>query len=109
MALTVKCLADGQLGTAAQGMLYTVPAGKAAVVKTQRFVNRDTSARTMNLYYLRSGGTARMILPNNLSIAAGGLAITAEELTMGALDQIQGDASLANKIDYVISGLERDA
>ena len=112
MALTVKTLNDGQLGSTAQGTLYTVPTGKATIVKNQRFVNRDTATRTMNLYYLRFGGantSARLLLPSNLSLAAGGLVIEQDELTMAAGDLIQGDASVASKIDFVISGIERDA
>ncbi|SRR6266851_6216971 len=112
MALTVKTLTDGQLGTTAQAILYTVPAGKATIVKNHRFVNRDTVTRTINLYYLRSGGlntTARFLLPSAMSLAAGALIVEENELTMAAGDVIQGDASVASKIDFVISGIERDA
>src|SRR5437879_3727636 len=110
MAVTIKPLANAQLGTGAQGMLYTVPAGKAAIVKTQRFVNTDTVSRTMNLYYLKSGaGSAQRILPPNMSLAPSALVVEQDELTMAAGDQIQGDASVASKIDFVISGIERDA
>jgi hypothetical protein len=110
--IIVKTLAEGQLGTTAQGSLYTVPVGKATVVKNFRFANRDAASQSMNLYYLKSGlsnPSARRLVPGALSIPAAAMAVEDNELTMGAGDQIQGDASIAAKIDYVISGIERDA
>ena len=44
-----------------------------------------------------------------MSLGAGQLAIDDQEITLGAADQILGDASVASKLDYVISGIERDA
>jgi len=109
MALTVKSLANGQLGTTSQGMLYTVPSGKAAIVKNIRVANTDTSARTFNLWFKLSGGTARLISASAMSLSAGQLAIDDQEITLGAADQILGDGSVINKLDYLISGIERDA
>ena len=108
MALQIKALGNGQLGTTAFGDLYTAPASKSTIVKNIRLVNTDTAPRTLNLYYKRSGGTARLITPANMGLAAGFLGIEEAELTMEAGDKIQGDASVANKLDYVISGVERD-
>ena len=71
MALTVKSLANGQLGTTSQGTLYTVPSGKAAIVKNIRVANTDTSARTFNLWFKLSGGTARLISASAMSLGAG--------------------------------------
>src|SRR2546428_22332 len=107
MAVTIKALANGQLGTTSQGILYTVPAAKATIVKNIRLVNTDTAARTLNLYYKRSGGTARYIAPQNMSLGAGLRTIEDQELTLEAGDQVLGDASVVNKIDYVISDVER--
>lgn len=109
MALTVKNLANGQLVTTSQSMLYTVPSGKAAIVKNIRVANTDTTARTFNLWFKLSGGTARLISPAAMSLSAGQMAIEDQEITLGAADQIQGDGSVATKLDYVISGIERDA
>lgn len=108
MALLIKALANGQLGTTSQGDLYTTAAAKTTIVKSMRFVNTDTVARTMNLYFKRSGGTARLIFPANMSLGVGHLAVDSDEITMEPGDKIQGDASVATKIDYVISGVERD-
>ena len=57
MGLTVKTLKDGQLGTTAKGVLYTVPDAKAAIIKNIRVVNTDTAERTFNLYYVKSGNS----------------------------------------------------
>jgi hypothetical protein len=109
MALTVKTLNDGQIDDE-QGLLYEVPAGMAAVVKNIRLVNTDTQSRTLTLYYLRSEGEdARLISPQNVSLPPGAMLIEDNELSMGAGDQILGVADEAEKIDYVISGIERDA
>ncbi len=108
MAIQIKALANGQLGTTAQADLYTVPTGKATIVKNIRLVNTDTSPRTLNLYFKRSGGTSRRIAPSAMTLGAGSLAIDDQELTMEVGDKVQGDASIASKVDYVISGVERD-
>ena len=109
MALTVKNQANGQLGTGPQGVLYTVPNGKAAIVKNLRVANTDTTARTFNLWFKLSGGTARLVSPSAMSLGAGSVAIDNQEITLAQSDQILGDGSVALKLDYVISGIERDA
>jgi hypothetical protein len=42
-----------------------------------------------------------------MSIPAGALAVDDQEITMGPGDQILGDASVASKVDFVISGIQR--
>jgi len=79
-----------------------------------RVVNRDTTARTINIYYLRNGLTnnatnVRYLFPIGMSVAASALAMDDNEITLGAGDQIVGDASAATQLDCVISGIERDA
>jgi hypothetical protein len=108
MALTIKNLASLTLPNAT-GQLYQVPSGKAAIVKNIRCVNRDTVPRTINLYYRTAAGTNYQISPKNLSLPAGGLAVEENEVTLGALDFIYGDASAASIVDCTISGIERDA
>ncbi|MBI5387318.1 MAG: hypothetical protein HZA90_21870 [Verrucomicrobia bacterium] len=86
----------------------TTPTARAAVVKSIRLVNTDTASRTINLFFKKEGGTARLIMPKDLSVAAGCLVVDSEEVSLGSGDKIQGKASAGNKIDYVISGIERD-
>ena len=110
MAIEVKSLADGQIGPNADTVydLYAVPTGKAAIAKSMRFFNTDTSNRTMNVYFFKASGTARQISPKDLSLAPGSLLIDDGEVTMGTGDKIQAKASSGNKIDFVISGIQRD-
>jgi len=63
-------LANGQLASSI-GTLYTGPASKGTTVDNIILVNTDTSARAVNLYFLPSGGTARRLIPKDLSLAAG--------------------------------------
>lgn len=65
---TIKQLADGQLASSI-GDLYTADSSDA--VATIVMVNTDASARTVNLYVTPSGGTARRLIPKDLSLGAG--------------------------------------
>lgn len=65
---TVDSLADGQLDDSV-GDLYT--ADSADVIKSIILTNTDTSAHDINLYMLPSGGTARRILPVDMSLSEG--------------------------------------
>lgn len=99
-----KALANGQLA-AAKATLYTVPALTFTIVKSITLVNTDASARTVNLY-VKPAATSRRIIPLNLSIPAGGSYVYDDGITLEAGDVIEGDASVANVVDYVINGTE---
>jgi len=64
----IKQLADGQLADAT-GDLYT--ADSVDVVATIILCNTHTSALTCNLFILPSAGTARRLIPKDMSLAAG--------------------------------------
>lgn len=64
----LKQLADGQLA-AAVADIYT--ASDIVVVSTVIFVNTDTVTRTLNLYLLPSGGTARRLIVKDVTLKAG--------------------------------------
>lgn len=102
---TIKSLADGQLA-AAKATLYTVAASTQTIIKTITLVNTDTSARTVNLYIKVSGGTSRRIIPKDLSLGVAYCLVFDDELTLEAADIIEGDASAATVVDYVINGVE---
>jgi hypothetical protein len=106
VAATIKNLAEGQLPNS-KTTLYTVPALTSAVVLNVVCVNKDTVTRTHNLYYKKSGGTSRLLTAENQQIQAKYKSTVEEKITMGAGDQIEGDASAATIVDYVISGVER--
>jgi len=105
MTLIIKSLADGQL-PATTGTLYIVPASTRALIKTIKVVNLNTIAETINLYLEPSGGTARCIIPKNLSLGIGYLLVVDDELTLEAGDKLQGSATDATMVDYTISGVE---
>jgi hypothetical protein len=106
MALSIKALADGQLANS-KGTIYTTPALTQAIVphKGLSLVNSDSSARTVNLYVNRSG-TSRRVIPKDMSLGAGERFVLDQVLTLEAGDLIEGDASAATVVDYVISGSE---
>lgn len=110
MANTVTSLADGQL-SAAQATLYTCPTGKSAIVGNFTYVNTDASARAVNAWILRSGSTARRIMPMAMTLGVGSAAMICDEenkIYLAAGDEIQGSADAANVVDYTIMGVERD-
>lgn len=104
MAVSVKQLANGQLA-AAKATLYTTPGATQAVIRSITLVNTDSSARTVNLY-VNGTGTSRRITPKDLSLAAGTMHEIDRVITLEAADIVEGDASVANVVDYVISGVE---
>jgi hypothetical protein len=111
MAITVKSLGSGRMTNA--DTLYdlatasTSPA-RAVIVKSIRLSNLHTSAILVNLYFVPSGGTARLISAPDLSMAAKTLYVDDKEVTLGSGDKIQGKAGTADKIEWVTSGVERD-
>lgn len=106
MALTLKELADGQL-PAAKTTLYTVPGATSCLITCILLVNATAGAITVNLYKKKSGGTSRRIIDKDLSIAANGSVRVKGGFTLEAAAVIEGDASAATSVDYVISGVER--
>lgn len=108
MAISIKSLADGQLPNA-KGTLYTCPASTTAILRLVSFVNTGAGARTVNLYLKPSGGTSRRLIPVAMSMAAGNSMEYTNVLTLEAGDIIEGDASVAAEVDYVIEGVERTA
>ena len=65
---TVTQMANGQLASTLSD-LYT--ATDSVVVSSVILVNTDTVDRTVNLYILPSGGTARRLIPKDLLLKAG--------------------------------------
>ena len=106
MTISIKQLADGQLPSSI-GDLYTVPDDTETVINTMSYVNTHTSALDVNLYIKPSGGTARRIMPKNMSLGASYLMLWDDEENLDAGDKIQGDAGTASKVDYIISGIEK--
>ncbi len=105
MTVDIKSLADGQLA-ASKATLYTAPAATQAVANSITLVNTDSSARTVNLYFKASAGTSRRIIPKDLSLAVGAEFTLNRNISLEAADILEGDASAATVVDFVISGVE---
>jgi len=104
--MDIKQLANGQLPSSI-GDLYTSPTDQhGTIVNSITCVNTHTATITINLYLLPIGGTARRIIPKNLSLDAGDCGLEDAPITLDAGDKIRGDASTADKIDYTIGGIE---
>ena len=104
--ITIKLLANGQLPDS-KGDLYEVPEGKSTVIKSIIIVNTNTVAEAVNLYVLTLGGTARRIIPMDMSLGSKYSLIFDDGLTLGEEDTIQGETSTASKVDFTISGVEK--
>jgi hypothetical protein len=115
MALTIKSLGKGTLA-GSEGDLYFVPVGKAAIVKNIRLVSTGTGPAIVNLYIRRAtGGTSYRIAPKDLSLAGGSAYIDDQEITLEGFspdtssDRLRGYVTSGGPVDFVISGIERDA
>lgn len=110
MALVFAGLAAGQL-PAAKGTLYTSVATTA--VKQITLVANAAGAFTANVYYKPAAGSSRLLIPKDIPMDNADLAKAAQiecledTLEMSAGDLIEGDASSATSIDFVITGATR--
>ena len=102
MPVTLKDLGNGQL-PAAKATLYTCPVGKTAAGKIT-LVNTDAVARTFNIYVNKSGASRR-VSSKDQSLDPGGMWVSGVR-TLEVGDLIEGDASAATVVDYVIDGFE---
>src|SRR2546423_15193231 len=100
MALTVKCLKNGALGTTSPGTLYTISSGKAQILKSIRLVNTTGSGITITDFKVTvSGGSTTRVLPPNMSIPPNSVFVDDSEITLGPSDSVAAYAS-ASGIDY---------
>ena len=106
MTVNIKRLAQGQLPLT-QTTLYPAPDNTETIINTIRCVNTHTADITMNLYVRVTGSSARRIIPKNMTLKAGYLLVVDDEQNLEASDRLQGDASTADKVDYIISGMEK--
>lgn len=109
MARTVKMLAEpGQLGAAAAA-IYTVPSNTKAILQRLTLCNVTAGAITVDLHIVKSGDSAAADnkLVDEKSLAAGeSVDITSVLHTLEAGDSLQGLASSATSITYILSGVE---
>ena len=113
MALAIRVLGFGDLTTVTTSKqdLHTtsVPNGKAQIVKAMRFYNTSTSALVGINVFLTHGGTDKQISPTNLTLQPGATFIDDTEITLEQGDKLRGNLSATGTVNFVISGIERDA
>jgi len=106
--MEIRQLADGQLPVAL-ATIYTSPTSQhGTVINTITCVNTHTGTIYINLYLKPGGGTTRRIIQKNLRLRAGEMGLSQEEVTLDPGDVIQGVATTASKVDYVIGGIENE-
>ena len=94
--------------------------GRAAIVKSIRLVNTSASSVTVNAWLKRTvtsqTTTTTRVLPKDIVLAPGQMLVDDSEVTLeyslvGAVttqDFIILQSTVANVLDYVLSGVERD-
>lgn len=103
MADTYKRIYQGELSTSS-GVIYTVPSGTQAIIKSMRIVNTSASETTIKLW---NGGSsnANVVLPP-VTIDAGGFAEFDGTLTMTSGDTLVAQAGANTALTMTIYGLE---
>lgn len=107
MAITIEPLDDGQLPNA-KTALFT--ATVATIIKSVVLTNTGAGANLVNLYFKRNGGTSRRIIPKDTSLSTGDTLSWGGDVEVVVLDAggvIEGSATNAAEVDYVISGVQR--
>lgn len=103
MALTALVLySGGQLGGSPSTLVQGQANVAATIISTATFTNTDTVPHTLNIYLVRSGGTAGAgnALVSSQQLAAGQAYVSPEiqGQVLGVGDTIQAAADTANKI-----------
>jgi hypothetical protein len=97
-------LGIGQLSNTLQ-TIYTVPAGKQAIIRSLLVVNTDSAVVTIDLFVQIGAVTAR-IIPALLELRSGSKYDDNSSIMLPTGAMIKGQADVANVVDYIISGVE---
>lgn len=105
MVIAGTALADGQLAAVAAPTptIYTTPAGTVTYIKSIVCTNTGAGQNVVVLATTRTGVERRLI---RVPLETNEQLYFNEALTLEALDIIQGEATNATEVDYVISGAE---
>lgn len=99
MAYDYIVLAEGQLSNS-KTTLYTVPASTQIAIQAASFCNTGAGNNTV-IIYLKPGSTSRRI---SRVVLATNEQLIVSEFTLEAGDIIEGQATNASEVDYVITG-----
>lgn len=105
MPIDGTALADGQLGAVAAPTptIYTTPGGTTTYVKSIICTNTGAGRNVVVLAVTRTGVERRLI---RVPLETNEQLYFDEPLVLEATDIIQGEATNATEVDYVISGAE---
>lgn len=103
MAISGVVLAEGQLA-ATKGTIYTVPASTIVYIRFFRLSNTSAVSIETVKIYLKTGSTSRLILPVDINPGEAVDVIEDAALILEAGDLIEGQATDASTVDYVITG-----
>ena len=101
MTILGKQLADGQL-PAAEGTLYTCPAGNRAFIKSMVFANTAATTETVVIFLQPSGGTSRRLA--RVPISENETLYYNAPLVLDTGDLIRGQSTNVTAVDYTIYG-----
>lgn len=100
---TPKVLAEGQVA-AAKGTIYTVPAGKQAIMRTVAFTHVAGGTQTVQLYVKKSGSVSRKF--SRAQIATNEFAHEEDIGTLSAADELEAETTDAASVDFSVHGVE---
>lgn len=109
MSVSILSLNNGSLDTNDENVVAP-SLTKTTIVKTLRFVNVGSNTATLDVRFVGTGGTSRL-LPL-VPLSPGFSVVVDEEITLGAnnTDKIVGKATgTSPSVDFVVSGVQRDA
>ncbi len=110
MAVIIKSLAAGTVPSGTTD-IYTVPAGRSAVVNNVRVVNGNTTTSpAMNLLVKASGSstTARRIHDKDFTLGPKTKVVIEDVVTLGEGDKIQLALNSVQTISYMVNGVEKE-
>lgn len=99
-----KVLGDGQLPSA-KTALYTSPGATRTNVRFFRGSNVGGAKVTVNIYFNPSG-VSRRLFHFDLDVDESFKLIQEDVPQLEAADTIEADCTLANAVDYMISGIQ---
>ena len=109
MATQIKVLGFGVLGNSEVAVYGPVAQGKSALVKNMRFVNSSGSTRSLFVRVKHTGGTTQYVLPSATQMSSSIMNSYNSEIALEYNDSLEAYADAANAVEFVISGIERDA
>lgn len=87
--------------------LYTVPDGKSALVRIC-LVNKDSTNRTVNIWFDDDGGSPRLLTPYNLDLPSRYRVELDVPFSMESGDHIRGGCDVNNVVEYLVNGVLED-